>query len=258
MKPSLLALVLLGSLQAADLRVVSDMEGHHIRHRSIIGIPTEQQLERIASELLGSGETTLGSIVAYGSPEDRVLSGPRGFDHCGYGHWRSMIEAHESQRGCPEVREAAKIGSNVVIRSLDHACGRSSKLLIGNVSPLDLVVDGASFEVLDMSFSRPMGQENEHRIHADLYVRAKGTVSTGRAKALTARIRDLTGVEEISVELRSDPWFITDCGFPALFPFESQPPIPTLEEFSRTKYASCGSFAFTRGNIQCFEGLSRP
>jgi len=258
MKTLLLFLIALASLPAADLRVLSDLQGGHIRHRSVVGKLTEKEFEDIVSELLGPKEITLGTVVAYGSLDDHLLAGPRGFDHCSYAHWLSMIGAGRGRQPCPEVREASKIGSAIVVRSSGHDCQRGTKLLRSALSPLDFAVEGTRGEILDMSFSRPMGEANEHRIRPELYVQTNGTVTVALAKALLSHIRDLTSVGEISVELRADPWFITECGFPTLYPFGDNRPIPTVEEFARTKYASCGSFEFGHGSVQCFEGHSRP
>jgi hypothetical protein len=255
MRTPLIMLALLGSLQAANLKVISDLESEHIRYRSLIGSITEEQFESVALELLQPRRITLGKVAIYGSQEDRVLSGPRGFDHCAYNHWRSVVT--NPKPGCPVVREALKVGSGIVVRSVDHECRRTTKVLRGK-DPLTLDAAGQKFELLDISFSRPMGDENRHRLRAGLYVRTDGALSATVARSLTARVIDLTGVTEISVELRADSWFITDCGFPARFAFEGQKQIPTAEEFAKTKYASCGSFQFTHGRIQCFDGTSHP
>jgi hypothetical protein len=156
------------------------------------------------------------------------------------------------QGGCPDVKEATKIGSNIIIRTVDHECQRSSRLLQGEKKPLDLIVEGAAIEVLEMSFSHPMGEANEHLVRANLYARTNGAVSAGVARALLSQVRATTGAEDIGVDLRSDSWFIEECGFPALYPFENLPKAPRVEEFYRTSYASCGLF----GTIRCFEGRS--
>ena len=229
MKTLYLALVAVGLLLADDLKVISELAGPHVRYRSVAGKLTDQAFEAIASQFLGPQNITLGAIAVYGTLRDHVLAGPRGFDHCSYGHWRSVIDRFDPQQGCPEVKEATKIGSSIVIRSVDHGCRRSSRLLQGKAGPLDFVVAGTVIRVLGMSFSRPMGKSNERRVRVELYARSSGAVSVELAKGLIAQIRETTGVGEFGVELRSDQWFITDCGFPALFPFEDQPKAPSAE-----------------------------
>ncbi len=254
-----LTLLAVGSLSADDLKLISDVKGQHICYRSFVGDITEGAFELMASELLGSPEVSLGALAAYGSLSEHVLAGPRGFDHCGYGHWRAVIDGYEkSLPGCPRVKEATKIGSGIIIRTVDRDCQRSTKVLQGKGDPLHLQVTGVNIEVMEMAFAPLASGGNEDQVVVHLYARTDGSVSVELAKALAAEIRDSTGAREIGVELRSDKWFITDCGFPALFPFENLRGIPSADEFSQTKYAYCGLFGSFQGEIRCFEGMSHP
>lgn len=245
-----------GKLSATDLKLVSDLEGQNVRYRSVVGELTEAAFERLASSLLEPASVTLGAVDSYGSLQDSVIAGPRGFDHCSYGHWRSVLGGVQAK--CPSMKQAAKIGSDVVVRSVDRNCQRSVKLLQGNSDPLLLTLDGAQIEILEMSFGPLTSEAKERRIVVHVYARTNRAASAKLAKALTGRIRDLTNAKNVGVELRSDLWFITDCGFPVLYPFEERPKVPTADEFSRTRYASCGVFESTHGEIRCFEGTSRP
>jgi hypothetical protein len=155
------------------------------------------------------------------------------------------------REGCPEVREAIKIGENIVIRSQDRTCRRNLNLVQGKTNPLNLAGADGLFELLEVSFSRPMGKQNDDRITADLFVRTRGIISKGAAQAITVQVKSLTGAKYLGVILRSDTWFLGNCQFPALYPFEERPRIPTKEEFSRMKEVGC--FASDQWPIRCID-----
>lgn len=240
-----------------ELKTIVDMEGGGLRYRSIIGRLDRTEFASMAAEFLGPREVKLGAIAVYGSLRDHVLAGPRGGDHCGYETWRALMDGHDlSHEGCPQVQQAIKIGDNIVVRSLDRDCRRSMNPLRGQTNPLDLSIGGKRFEVLEVSFSRPMGTRNARRIAAHLYVRTTGLVSKELAEAITDQVRSMTGAYYLGVSLRSDTWFLTSCNFPAFYAFEDRSKIPNKQEFYTMKHVAC----FVSGSwpIRCFEGAGRP
>jgi len=241
---------------ASDSNTSVDLEGAGVRYRCILARPSPAAFANMAGEFLGPQEVRLGAIAAYGSLRDRLLAGPRGGDHCGYESWRALTASRDlTPDGCPQVQEAIKIGNNVVIRSLDRDCRRTVSLR-GTTNPLSLSVAGSTFEVLEIGFSRPIGDQNIHRIAADFYIRAHAAVSKDIAEAILAQVRSVTRTPYLGVRLRSDTLFLTDCSFPAFYPFEDRPTIPNENEFYGMKYAAC-TVAGT-WPIRCFEGVGRP
>lgn len=249
-----LALILLvgAGLSGDDPRIVSDLSGANTRYRCVIGRIAKREFLSSALELLRPKEVTLGAFAAYGSLHERVLAGPRGEDHCGYEPWRALIDGYNpAQSGCPAVQEAAKIGSAVIFRGVDHNCRRTSEMLQGSANPLELFVAGRRVEVLDMSFSRPIGKANEHRIAVQLFVRTTEAASQELAKAITAQVKAATGVPYLTVELRSDTWFFDDCTFPAWFPFEAMSNLPSKDQYHRAREFSCSVSG--PWPVRCFE-----
>ena len=251
MKSVYLAAFAVGLLQGADLKIVADLQGSHARHRSIVGNVTDDVFEKMALEFLGSNDVTLGTFVVYGSVQDRVAAGPRGFDHCSYGHWRAMVDNYEeSHSGCPAIKEAIKIGSDTIIRTVRADCRRTSRVVQGATSPLRLEIEGEHVEVLALQLGPLTNSSKDHRIVVNVFSRTDSPLTANLAKALTSRLVGLTGVSSIGVVLRGDAWFVTDCAFPAVYAFENRGKIPTLDEVARLPSAGC--FLFSSGSkMQC-------
>jgi hypothetical protein len=240
---------------AEKLATVADLEGGGIRYRSMVGHVDPATFAKLASDFLSPATIKLGVIVVFGSPLDAALAGPRQQDHCNFDDWRAATEARTNLGGCPTVQEAIKIGSRISLRRVDRTCRRTTAVLAGEGSPLDLVVSGRRYEVLELSFSRPIGEKNSSRISANVYVRAAG-VSTQELYTLTTHVRELTNATYLGVRLRSDAWFVTDCGFPAEYAFEDRGELPTKEAIQLEKTAAC--FAAGTWPIRCIEGTGKP
>ena len=251
-----LTLLVSGILAAEGPRLITDFSGPNVRYRCIIGKISQPEFRETASKLLNGRGVKIGALAAYGSLHDQVVAGPRGEDHCGYDRWRSVLDSFDrTENRCPSVQEAVKIGEEILYRSVDHNCQRTTDLLQGHANPLELLISGTRADVLDVSFSRAIGKANEHRIAAQVYVRTReAAVSESLARAITTLLKNKTGVTDLTVELRMDAWFFSECRFPALFPFEDLPKLPTRQEFQATRYVSCS--AFDPWPIRCFESAS--
>ncbi len=252
---SLLIVLSAGVAFANDLATISDSEGETVRSRVLMGPVSDGEFTRMVSEILGANVIKLGRVLVYGSTADRVISGPHGLDHCTYETWRSRIDAYRrTQLGCPEVHEAIKVGANIAVRGADRTCRSWEVLLQGTANPRHLTVaGGADAEILELRIGGT-GPADEH-IGAGLAVRTHGPVTVAIARDIAAQIRAVALVGGITVEVRSDKWFFSDCGFPTFYPFE-EPEVPTMEEYLQTKYAAC-STSSRQWSLQCFESASR-
>jgi hypothetical protein len=238
-------------LTAADFKTVADLQGVHARQRVIVGSVTEEAFDKMALELLGRDTVTLGKLVDYGSVQDQVAAGPRGFDHCSYGHWRAVADAYaKSHSGCPVVKEAVKIGANIVVRTVGQDCQRTQRVLQGGADPLRVKIDGENVDLLGVELGPLTSAAQEQRITWHVYARTRPPITAELAKALTSRLIRLAGEDTISVALRPDAWFVTECGFPAVYPFEDRGRVPALGELAAAQSAVCSNFT-TTGKIQC-------
>jgi hypothetical protein len=229
---------------AQDVKTVSDFEGERVRYRVVEGGVAPADFAKMAADFLGPGGVTLGVLTAYGSPQARAVAGAADAAQCDYESWRSRVTAYDrTTLGCPEVQQAIKIGSSVVVRRLGKDCRRSREAA---TNPLDLMIGGASFETLHVM----VGSGGAARF----YVRTDRPPTGKLAKSVLSRLTAATGVRNLTVTLRADKWFYDDCGFPAFFPFEDVE-IPSRQAYLRTKSAICAMDA--GGSVQCAESVAR-
>ena len=242
-------------LLAAEVRPLIHMEGHGIRQQIFVGAVTDSEFRRLAEKVLQPPDVTLGVVSAYPTNQDRVLAGPRETDHCGYQSWRALLKSNANRTGkCAEIREAIKLGSATVIRTRNSECRIRNEVTMGQGNPLSIVEDGIAFEVLSVALSRPLAEEKRHLISAEVFVLSQMPASQKLARLVTARIRNVTNARYLTVVLRSDRWFINECGFPGEYPF-AQADIPIdLPAFAKTRYAVCS----VSGDwpMNCFESTS--
>ena len=251
MRILVLSVLVAGCSLAADLQTVSDFQTENVRSRELIGKISKSEFVALASEFLKSKDITAGAIAVYGSKRDRVLAGPYGVDHCSYDLRRSIMDYNYQPPSCPEVKEAIRIGSAIVVRTVDSNRRRSRDLIQGSTNPLILDGSGPNIEILHLTLSQNLG-----RVGVQAYIRTNSSVNTVAARSLTERVRDMTGVRDVLVSLRSDVWFFNECEFPTLYPFEIHGKVPNREEWYKTKYAVCSASAQWPTN--CFESASRP
>ena len=115
----------------------------------MIGKIPKEEFARTASLLLDRTEIALGAVALYGSVRDRLFANSHGLEGCGYDEWKGFTDRNDPWRGgCPEVQEAVKIGPNILLRTVDRDCRKSTSLVKGNADPLELVVNGKRVRVL--------------------------------------------------------------------------------------------------------------
>ncbi len=252
-------------LGAANLRVATDLAAPHVVYRCLIGRVERQEFETMASDFLRSEEIRLGVLAIYGTDGQRFVAGSTGADEGSYDHARRMVTSYDvSRNGCPEVQQAVKFRSSILLRWMDRNCRSGKRLLQGSIDPLEMVVDGRPVELLEFVISRSIVEEPQSVNHVGFFARTNGppTISVAKAAATQIklwtgiRMQDLAGVGSISFALRSDSWFYNFAGFPALFPFSGRPEFPTAEQFEATREVYCAEFATVP--LSCWEGPAGP
>lgn len=231
------------ALLAQDAKPVSEFVGERVRYRALVGGIAPADFAKVAADFLGPAGVTLGVMMAYGSPQTYSIAGPGQATACDYESWRSRVTSYDrTALGCPEVQQAIKIGSEMLVRRLTQDCRRAVEAA---ASPLDLMIGGASFQILHVTVGGGA---------ARFYVRTDRPPTGKLAKSVLQRLAADTGERSLTVTLRSDKWFFDDCGFPAFYPFEDVE-IPSRQAYLRTKAALCTMDA--RGSIECSESAAR-
>jgi hypothetical protein len=245
MKLTALVFVPLSCLLAGELTVKSDLAADGIRFQLSTGKMPKDDFLRKALVLLEPKSIRLGVIVNYPSDADRLLAGPRLEFHCTYEEWLAKVSESRVQQGeCPVVQEAMKVGASIVYRSIDKKCSIDHLLLQGGSDPLLLRIGNSQIEILSMDFGEPAKADRKQRAQFRLYAWAdRRSVTEALARALTAKMKAMAGGLDVSVRLRSDAWFLADCGFPLLYGFGKREGVPpTKEQFLHTRTVFCSAF----------------
>ena len=225
--------------------LIEDLNGLRIRHRVAISQPTAGEFERNARAFLG-GQIRLGSYVVFGSPQEGLLSMWCG-DHGGYNHWRSVVDlAKDHGLMCPETQEAMRVGDEIVIRRSGSSCHPSVETLDGGANPLLVEIDGAKFAIQSIAFFR-IGRASQGLIGVEVFA-TTATPNQVAARKLLAHFTRIVQAPVVSVTLRSDPFFIDSCRFPAVFPFRRDQLI-SADTYLGTNTYSCSTSS--GGRVGC-------
>jgi hypothetical protein len=222
--------ILVGTIAGADRPLaVSNLVGPSTHYESIVGrIPSAEFVDE-ASKLLSPGNIGLGVLVAYEGQQDLRIAGPGGSYECSLKTRRVDLEAYKRRSsGCPVVQQAIKIGTGILYRSVDSACGITTRLMQGQ-DPLVFVANGQTVTILDVSFSSGLGAEHNHWLTAHVFAKSGGAASRNTAYAVVKYLTEVTGVDRMFVSLRQDPYFSNDCSFPTWPPFERRFSLPAGE-----------------------------
>jgi hypothetical protein len=252
MKLTIGMLMAVSLLPAAEIKVADSLQADGVRRQILIGAMSTQEFVNAALKLLGPPDVKLGVLINYLSYDDRFLAGPPNAYHCSYESWTSRIAALKLSSGeCPEVREAIKLGSSLIYRSVNRNCRVEHKLLLGKGNPLVMDVGGTAVHVLYVDIGGPGEGDKLHRLNIGFYAMVShGEATEGLGRALLTKMRPLVGPAEIWVNLREDSWFLADCGFPAFYGFEERAGAPpSKEKFLQSKRASC--WAIYSRPVQC-------
>jgi hypothetical protein len=253
MRPTLqIAFITGATIFGADepTTVVRELRTGPIRYAVLAGRLNEDQVTAAALNLLGAREVKLGRLVVYASrTAAMVIERENDLDECGWKQLATAASANGVQIApdhCPEVMEAIKIDSAIVLRTVDQNCGVKSRLLRGKHDPLWVSVGDTRVEILALSFKPHIkDQFGGERVFVHVFARSESGLSVETARVILTRFRRLSSAREISVAMRNDDDFVMDCSFPAPYLFGGSAAITPLDaEHPRTgALVRCSVFA---------------
>lgn len=152
--------------------------------------------------------------------------------------------------GLPEVPIARLIAvQGVALLSYRDKNGYDEHIVAGAADPTHFAIQGTDFQLLHFRLTEPGPALQPDDYSLTMFFKALPDVSISACVALTERMRDLTKVPQLSVEVRRDAWFIGAFIFPAVFPFAKDLNPPTALEYMVRPHTACG-FSH-RGKIRC-------
>jgi hypothetical protein len=169
-----------------------------------------------------------------------------------YRVWQNMYKRMYSSGGSRQRPIAELIILNkkasIRIRNVD---GSLISKTIAPPDPLRLVVKGVSCELLYLDSGSgydPQDVVSGKHEWMSLYVKTGRTVSVDEARSLASALISWTGIDHLTVNIRSDVWFIYDESFPALYWFGANETPPTEAELLHLPQLRC---VVTSGRVDC-------
>lgn len=156
-------------------------------------------------------------------------------------------------KAIPSSAELLVINGNAAMRVRD-ASGAIQTLVLEGSNPYALNAGGIDFYLLHLAASKSAPitskkwDERTYVSTLSLFLVTQGNVNQKVAEAVSEKLRAMTGVEQATVEIRSDAWFIRDEAFPIVSPYVKLGTPPTKEEYEHSRQWSC--IANSEG-VQC-------
>jgi len=170
--------------------------------------------------------------------------------------WRSLFRDYESHI-IPSA-ELLMIDGSAAMR-VREASGRVVTKILQGSDPYLLKLTGSELEILHMavvpaedSFQNQAGKTS---VRLDFFLLASAPFDESTAGTATQRLREATGIEEITLAIRSDPWFIVEDTFPVAPRYVTDLRPPTKEQYEEAPQYTCVADA---KHINCWrQGLYR-
>lgn len=104
---------------------------------------------------------------------------------------------------------------------------------------------GHPVELLHFSLSGPPDGPILH-----MYAQGIPDLSVSSAIAVVRHVAAITGLKDVGLDLRTDPWFMMDQGFPDRYPFAELPPFPsTVSQYRSAPSIRC--FMSPQRGLRC-------
>jgi hypothetical protein len=167
--------------------------------------------------------------------EDAYLSLIHGNDVASYEYTTAEIQRLGLPRG--PVGQVLGVGGSAIMMFRE---GQSvSKQVLGGMrDPTVLAARGRAFRLL--AFWLTISRQNNPTLYGlTLFAKCDRPLSIAAVFALTEQLARLVRLRSLTVQVRTDDWFIESPGFPAVYPFstDTRPPIEGV--FRRAPNVSC-------------------
>ena len=214
---------------------------------------TLPQLEKLFRGLLHEGDTVPRVLKVEAYTDQNAFSGTFKYTtDVSYDTWLAWhLDYAKAVRSSAEL---LMINGNAAMRLRD-ASGAVQSLVLEGSNPYALNASGIDFCLLHLAASKSAPitskkwDEHTYVSNLSLFLVAKSTVNQKAAEAVSEKLRTIIGVEQATVEVRTDPWFIRDETFPIVSPYVNAGKPPTREEYEHSQQWSC--IANSEG-VQCF------
>ena len=234
------------SAASSPVKAIWRTQNDHALTLGLVSKMSQAEFRRIALRTLSPADIRVATLRVYPTIDDWQRAKGLGGTDCEYENWRAALE----RRGltarpliCPEVSEALKIGGSILVRRIDKRCRSTQAILQGDRDPLQVTLPSFKFRILDV-FIQPISEErlaNKDKFSPiTFFAQTTNEPSVEDARELLTHFLNMGIGENVSVAVRKDPWYISDCVFPVLFLFDTlQRTAPSRKEYLGSKEARC-------------------
>ncbi len=243
-------------LQILDERVVTEQRWPSVITRTIVISPDLSlvpYLEKTYDELrLDSARVRMVRIEVFPDADGRWNDNCKCRSDVSYEAWSRLYGGLGNR--IPVSGELLILNGNAAVRTRDKHGAITSKVLGGGADPFSFRAEGRVVDVLNIvarrlsPLERHTGSGSGLREYLGFYVLSREGVDESLARSVTSSLYAATGVEDVEVYLRTDPWFITDEDFPIVPTYISVASPPTESQYQSAPEWRCTA---SRDAISC-------
>jgi hypothetical protein len=177
-------------------------------------------------------------VEAMDSPDSCALTNKCVIDG-NYSTWQTLFSDYKER--IPPFAEMLVIGGNAAMRVRDNQERVLQKVVQGQ-DPYILHVGNEELKIVHFSAGRSKhwGKREGWFVHLDFFILARAPDEKTTRQALE-ELKRQTSIENVSVVVRRDPWFILDSDFPVVSPFLPKTTPPSEEAYEKAPQWTCVS-----------------
>jgi hypothetical protein len=236
------AIVTIPALGAGDYRVISEVDnGRIVDTQAVVPLLSYADAKTLCTAFVEryAGRRQIFRFIIGGSIEAVGRSLHKGNVSGDSPRALAPIDGFSSLEEQPLARVFG-VGRSAI---LSYRKGRDfrQEMLAGGQDPTIVVEDGTRFQLLHYQLTKGGdGLLDRHAFALHVFARALSKVSVSATTLLTNRLARLSGARPIIVSVRPDTWFVTDPGYPEVFPFVKTLDRPSKRAYDLAPVLSCG------------------
>jgi hypothetical protein len=247
---------------ADTAKVLRESSAGSTRNLVLLGRMDRQETVEKALSLLGAPEVKMGRLVTYPSEEISRMVFREDQESCipqDLISFLKFIGLRTDPLRCPAVSEAIKIGSGILLRTVDSSCHNKSSLLQGTANPLVIHSLGEQHELLAISVGvAPNSKEvwGSEYPKISVFVRTQAKPSAILAKDILGQMQMTSGARDAKVVLRNDSNFGKYCDFPQPYLFGR--PVTKGQEAATVAGSDVICVSLFPHPVQCWSSSDSP
>lgn len=158
-----------------------------------------------------------------------------------YGLWQDLYQEFKDR--LPAAGEFLSVKGNAVLR-VRSLSGAVERRVLAEDDPLKIHSMSCDAEIIH--FSVTPQSDGSASVHFFALSNRAGEIHC--ARETSAVLAEYVPASDLSLQLRSDAWFIEDAGFPIVYLFQERVTAPTLAEYRAGARSGCSLY---RGKLMC-------